>query len=89
MSDIKNKSISCNFQDDQDHSMKTCNVVYGRCGEKLNNTANSTNSFERTNFVQVLLNLSDSGVFCYKVMASNATYSVLIEGSFTIDKSEL
>ena len=73
-------SIICTFVYQQGNSMKSCNATYGQCGLLQSQFAQSVGSG-----TQMVLNLelSDSVNYCYTVVASNDTVTVLIEGSIT------
>ena len=70
--------IICTFMNQQDMSIKSCNVSYAQCGQQQTQLAYSVESAFQ---LVVDLKLADPIKYCYNVTASNSTFSVLIEGS--------
>ena len=64
----------------QNNSMKSCNVTYGQCGWQQSQFAYSVGS--ETQLV-LDLELSNSVKYCYVLNASNNAVIILIEGSIT------
>ena len=81
--DVQNSRITCNFQNQQDRSNKSCSVTYGECGKQKNRTLQVSSNSKEPNIVQVNLDISDQAIYCYTVNASNSTHTILIEGNIT------
>ena len=71
-------TIICTFNQ-QDISIKSCNVTYGQCGQQQSQSAYNVGS--ETQLTLDDLELSDGVNYCYTVTASNNTVTVFIEGS--------
>ena len=74
-------TISCVFQNQSDTSEKSCCITYGLCDqERLRNALADCN-----NYYSLELDLSGTSRqrYCYIVTASNDTYTVKVEGTFT------
>ena len=76
--DLTSSTITCVFQSSAENS---CHVKYGQCHQKLNLTAerNSTTN-------KVTLQIKSDRSECYAVTASNGTFAVMVEGSFSTGK---
>ena len=71
-------TLSCIFLNELDASAKSCSVMYGQCGTKLEQNAPTENS----NDTVLKVTLQDVVLpTCYIVKASNSTVSVIVEGS--------
>ena len=74
-------TLSCTFLKRQ-NSVKLCYVQYGPCGQDLTMTDEGTTTFDVVPLNISVLSGADE-TFCYIVMATNGSYTVLVEGSIS------
>ena len=82
--------IMCEFLNQQDvHIERRCTVLYGRCRERLTHRAQGF-AIDGSLISIQLPNITNSDIqnYCYAAVASNDTFSVLIEGKFQSTSSE-
>ena len=80
--------INCTFLNQRDlKKEKSFTVFYGRCTEQLTNNIQAFTRFSLMISIQ-LDRVSDLQDYCYTTIASNDTFSVLIEGRFSSITSE-
>ena len=76
-------TITCDFLDEMDISIKSCSVMYGQCdqmlvhGSQQNGTANS-----------ITLRVPET-FECYKVRASNDTFTIIVEGRMSMNTGKI
>lgn len=88
--DEKNTKILCEFKNqDADTSDEQCSIVYVDCqqqsipgGKQFNTTNNVADGLQ----FPLEFSSGDQATYCYVVTASNATYTVIVEGSITFGK---
>ena len=70
--------ITCTFLSEDDTSIKSCTVMYGRCNQEIVNTVQRNSTEETLNRITLQVN---GNIFeCYTVTASSAISSVIVEG---------
>ena len=74
-------SISCVFLNPSDTSEKSCCVTYGLCNQEMPQNQSLECKEHRLRIVSDSI-ISDQQ-YCYSAIASNTTYIVKMEGSFT------
>ena len=73
--------VVCTFLNDMtSDSEKSCTITYGQCQQRLFMTANGTTSTDSPNIIYLDLE-STLQTYCYIINASNATITVLMEGT--------
>ena len=81
-------TVSCVFLNQSDTSEKTCCVTHRLCDQKiLENTLRCNKDSTYNNVIELEVyfgHLSTSQKYCYAVIASNDTYTVKVEGTFTL-----
>jgi hypothetical protein len=82
-------TITCTFLNQQDvQTTRSCRVLYGQCAEQLAMSKSSI-IYTRDYSITVPLDIeSDVQDYCYATIASNGTFSVLVEGSFSSNLSK-
>ena len=70
-------SITCQFLNQTDTSIKSCSVMYGQCGMMLKYTQESNSTVEVPNIVS--LTLHSDKFECYVVIARSDAMTVIIE----------
>ena len=76
--DLTSSTITCVFQSSAENS---CCIKYGQCHQKLNLTAEGNSTTNK-----VMLQIKSDRSECYTVTASNGTFAVMVEGSFSTGK---
>ena len=76
--------ISCEFLNQSDTSEKTCCVTYIPC--KINLKGPGNTQCDRDSPYDIQLEVIDQSydLYCYTVTANNDTYTVKVEGTFTL-----
>lgn len=92
------KTITCVFPMKQDKSMKHCSVKYRLCstdGTVLSNKQQNRhlNNTNNSDHVYIAIPPSDelepNKKYCFEVVASNDTFSVIVKGSFVVGKAPI
>lgn len=79
--------IKCIFLNQRDNtSTKSCNIEYGQCTQGTLISANGTNN--GSNIVIIKLEHLDMMIFCYKIRASNETFTILLVGMYEEENSK-
>ena len=76
--------ISCEFLNRSDTYDKLCCVAYIPCNKKEPGSHNKTCGRSRDSLYNIQLEVIDQTYDCYTVTASNDTYTVKVEGTFTL-----
>ena len=71
--------IICNFLNQFDTSIKSCQVTYGECGTGQTQSVPGNSTSETPNTVILTVMFGD-GSTCYNVTASNGNFTVMVEG---------
>ena len=92
--DMVLKTVTCLFIHQHDTSTKHCSIMYGLLGKACNilgyqSSSNTSNHVQIGLPIDYLLHQSPKE-YCFRVTASNKTFTVIVEGSlnfnFTIGK---
>lgn len=79
--DASASTLCCTFLKRQ-NSVKLCQVQYGPCGQDLTMTDEGTTMFDVVTLnISVLPISGGDETFCYIVMATDGSYTVLVDGS--------
>ena len=86
--DMVLKIVTCSFLHKQDTSTKHCSIMYGFPG-KTCRTLGHQSSSNTSSHVQIGLPIDyqPQNKHCFRVTASNDTFTVIVEGSFTTQLS--
>ena len=70
-------TIICRFLNELDTSIKSCVVMYGQCGQELNQTERGNSTVVDPNIVSVRVN--SIRIDCYVVIASSGSFTVIVD----------
>jgi hypothetical protein len=87
--DVVLKTVTCLFIHKKDTSTKQCNIMYGLLGKTCNvlGHQSSSNTSDRVRIGLPIDHRSHQSPkeYCFRVTASNKTFTVLVEGSFNFN----
>ena len=75
-------TITCQFLDETDTSVKLCTVMYGECGQELVQTTQGSSTVETPN--NIVLSVDVDSLECYNVTASSDELTVIVKYNGTI-----
>ena len=70
-------AIICRFLNELDTSIKSCVVMYGQCGQELDQTAQGNSTMEDPNTIP--LPVDSDRIDCYVVTASSGSFTVIVD----------
>ena len=70
-------TIVCRFLNELDTSIKSCVVMYGQCGQELNQTIQRNSTVEDPSIIS--LPVKPGGIDCYVVTASSGSFTVILD----------
>ena len=79
-------TIICRFLNELDTSIKSCVVMYGQCGQELDQTARGNSTVEDPNTIS--LPMDSDRIDCYVVTASSGSFTVVVADSQTNDEDK-
>lgn len=82
-------SIFCRFLNQQDTTDKTCSIEYVQCQRRLISIPKQLNATDTgiPNTFQINIDDSDEATYCYRVKASNSSYTVHVDGTLNLGKT--
>ena len=75
-------SVVCDFHNEDGQNNKVCAITFGQCQQPLNISVQGVTTHDLPNTVILELPI-DLESYCYLINATNGTFNVLIEGSYT------
>ena len=69
--------ITCRFLNELDTSIKSCLVMYGQCGQELDQTTRGNSTVEDPN--TILLPVDSIRLDCYVVIANSGSFTVIVD----------
>ena len=82
--DEMSSTITCTFLNELDTSIKSCVVMYGHCGQKLNQTTRGNSTVEDPNIISLPVN--SNRIACFVVTANSGSLTVLVDSQAEIGR---
>ena len=70
-------TITCRFLNELDASTKSCVVMYGRCGQELDQTRQGNSTIEAPNTIS--LPVDSNRIDCYAVTANSGSLTIIVD----------